>query len=363
MEGLHSEVWRLLHNKRYLIVLDDVWTDDQENWDKLKPLFGGVVGGSQIIITTRSQRAANMMNSPTFPYILEGLSEDACWSLLKQRAFRIGEEKKHPDLLPIGREIVKKCGGVPLAAKTLESLMLLKRERREWLVVQDSELWNLDKSENGILPALKLSYHHLSCCLKRCFSFCSIIPRGYEINKEKLIHQWMAAELLQFGSQEETPEDIGNDYFNYLISFFQDVKNCDVYGVHVGYKMHDLIYDLAQSRAGIDSVIMNHGFSPKLCSEVLHSSVVCNSRASSMIPEASYKAKHLPTLLLFSNGDFAEVPSKVFSSFECLRELGLSRCGLVVLDGSIGEHLLSVRYLNLSHTHIKELPCSIENLR
>ncbi|KAH7516685.1 hypothetical protein FEM48_Zijuj10G0161300 [Ziziphus jujuba var. spinosa] len=74
--------------------------------------------------------------------------------------------------------------------------------------------------------------------------------------------------------------------------------------------------------------------------------------ASSMIPEASYKAKHLPTLLLFSNGDFAEVPSKVFSSFECLRELGLSRCGLVVLDGSIAlpniANMPSLRHLNTS---------------
>ena len=252
MDALHTAVRDLLHGKRYLIVLDDVWTENQGDWDKLRPLFRSVVDGSKIIITTRSERVAHMTNSPTYPYHLEGLSEEACWSLFLQFAFRGGEVDKHQTLLPIGREIVKKCGGVALAAKTLGSLMRFRREEREWLAVQNSELWNLGESECNILPALRLSYHHLPPHLKRCFSFCSIFPRRFEIKKEKLIRQWMAAGLLEPSREGETPEDTGTDCFNALLwmSFFQEMKQCDTGGGTNGYRMHDIIYDLAQFVAG-----------------------------------------------------------------------------------------------------------------
>lgn len=363
MEELHSEVWNLLDNKRYLIVLDDVWIEDQDEWERLRPLFQGGVNGSKIIITTRSRKVALMMNSPTSPYYMEVLSEDACWSVFKQRAFQPGEEEKYSDLLPIGRQIVKKCGGVALAAKTLGSLMRLKRDQMGWLSVQNSELWKLGECENGILPALRLSYFHLPPHLKRCFAFCSIIPRRFQIHKEKLIHQWMAAGLIQPSIEGEPPEETGNDNFNHLLwmSFFQEVRDCHN-GMVIGYKMHDVIYDLVQSIAGTEFMILDYDSSPagRSIERVRHSSVVCDF-SSSDIPKALNKATHLRTLSLFSAGNFKRAPCKLYSSFKYLRELDLSVCGLEVLDDSIGE-LLFLRYLNLSHTHIKSLPYSIEKL-
>ncbi|KAL5537734.1 hypothetical protein UlMin_045813 [Ulmus minor] len=178
MERLHSELRRLLHKKRYLIVLDDVWTEDQDDWDKVRPLFGASSNkGSKIVITTQRKKVGRIINYPKTPvveYELKVLSEDNCWLLFRQRAFQQREEEKFPNLLRIGREIVRKCGGVALAAKSLGSLMLFKREEREWLYVRDNELWNLDEGQSGILPALRLSYSRLPLHLKRCFSFCSI---------------------------------------------------------------------------------------------------------------------------------------------------------------------------------------------
>ena len=172
MDALHSTIQSLLCNKRYLIVLDDVWTEDQDDWDKLRPLFQGGLDGSRILITTRSKRVAFLADSPTFPYHLRLLSEDACWSLFAQRTFKPGEEEKHLALLPIGQQIVRKCRGLALSVKTLGSLMRFKRDAKEWMFVRDSELWNLDECECGILRALKLSYSHLPLHLKRCLSFC-----------------------------------------------------------------------------------------------------------------------------------------------------------------------------------------------
>ncbi|KAL5541233.1 hypothetical protein UlMin_042706 [Ulmus minor] len=361
MNALHSALWSLLRKKRYLIVLDDVWTEDPDDWEKLKPLLRGGADGSKILITTRSRKVEFMMDSPTFPYYLQGLSDDACWLLFMKRAFRRGEEEKYPALLPIGRQIVRKCGGLALAAKTLGSLLRFKREAREWLFVQDSELWKLNECGSGILPILRLSYLHLPLHLKRCFAFCSIFPRNFEFKKDKLIHLWIAEGLIH-STNEKLLEDIGNDHFNDLlwISFFEEVKH---YGndVVMGYKMHDVIYDLVRSMTGSEYTMLDcRRSSPGSFKQIRHVSVVCDFN-SSMIAEELYDAKHLRTLLLFSEGNFGQLSYKLCSSFRYLIVLDLSGSGLVKWDQPI-TFFSCLRFLDLSYTPIKRLPPGIEYL-
>ncbi|KAK9287230.1 hypothetical protein L1049_015643 [Liquidambar formosana] len=361
LDVLQSKLWGLLHKKRYLLVLDDLWNEDQDEWDKLRPFFRSGVDGSKIIVTTRSKKVGLLIDGPTFPYYLKGLPEDDCWNLFKKRAFYQGEEEEYPNLFPIGKSIVKKCGGVPLAAKTLGSLMRFKREEREWLFVQNSELWNLDACQSGLIPALGLSYFHLPPHLKRCFVFCAIFPKYYDIKKEKLIHLWMAEGLILSAEGGKPPEDIGNDYFNDLLwmSFFQDVDSCNDGGI-TGYRMHDIIHDLARSVAGKGSLILEHGLPASSLASTRRSSVVSDFKTST-IPEALYEAKHLRTLLLFPGGGFVETPHKLFSSFKYLRVLDLNGCGLIRLDESIGG-LRCLRYIDLSYTHVKSLPDTIYDL-
>lgn len=373
LDALYSEVRDLLQKKRYLIVLDDVWTENSNDWDQLRPLFTAGIDGSKIIVTTRSQKVALMTNSPNSIYSLKELPDDACRSLLLQRAFPQGDEEKHPTLLPIGEQIVTKCKGVALAAKTLGSLLKLKRGIGEWEIVRDSELWNLDESKNEILPALRLSYFHLPLHLKRCFSFCSIFPRNYEFQKDKLIRLWMAEGFIQCSSDGggkkpinggEEPENVGNDYFNDLLwmSFFQDIRQGED-GVVIGYKMHDVIYDLAQSVAGTECILLDRGLrTPTSFKQIRHSAVVGDFR-SSAIPEELYEARrHLRTLLLFSGGNLEEVPKKLYSSLKCLFVLDLSGSGLRILDDSI-RALFHLKYLDLSHTRITRLPDKIRGLQ
>ncbi|KAJ8643402.1 hypothetical protein MRB53_005180 [Persea americana] len=121
MESLQSRLRKTVSGKRYLLVLDDVWNENQEAWLQLKSLLNVGKKGSKIIATTRSNIVANLMGTlPT--HHLKGSSEEDCWSLFKQRAFPNRDEETYPDLVPIGREIVKKCKVVPLVAKTLKLL-------------------------------------------------------------------------------------------------------------------------------------------------------------------------------------------------------------------------------------------------
>ncbi|XP_037491101.1 LOW QUALITY PROTEIN: disease resistance protein RGA2-like [Jatropha curcas] len=353
---IRSKLLDLLHKKRCLIVLDDVWTEDLDDWEKLRPLFRGGDVGSKIIITTRSIKVGMILDSPTFPYYLEVLDEEDSWTLFRQRAFRVGEEENYPNLLPIGKQIVKKCGGLPLATKTLGSLMRFKRDERGWLLVASSELWSSNVDHGGILPSLMLSYRHIPSHLKRCFAFCSIFPKNYEIKKEKLIHLWIAEGfILQEG--DEPAEDIGNQYFNDLvwICFFQKAEKCDN-----RYKMHDTIHDLARYVAGKEFLILEKCPASNNLAQVRHSSII-SKFGSFSVPEALYKAGHLRTLMLIVGGDLQEVPKKLFLHFRYLLVLDLNSSGLKKLEESIGG-LFCLKYLDLSYTFIRILPQTIRYL-
>ncbi|KAL7188017.1 hypothetical protein ACSBR1_037957 [Camellia fascicularis] len=132
LDSLQRKLCDMLNGKRYLIVLDDVWDEDPDKWDALK-----------------------------------------------QQAFGRGNEE-HPNLVAIGKEIVKKCGGVPIAAKALGGLMRFKSQEKEWL-------------------------------------------HGSAISKEELIHLSMANGYISCKGGWE-PEDIGDQICNELclISFFQE---------------------------------------------------------------------------------------------------------------------------------------------
>ncbi|XP_058079924.1 putative disease resistance protein RGA3 [Magnolia sinica] len=355
MDQLQRHLREKLSGKKFLLVLDDVWEENPENWDRLKQLLRGGARGSKIIVTTRSKKVASIMG--TIPSLhLTTLSEADCWSLFKQRAFVHGRQE-HPNLVMHGKEIVKKCGGVPLAAKTLGSLMRLKTEEREWLLVRESEIWNLPEEDNHILPALKLSYYHLPSHLKQCFAYCSIFPKNYRIEKKKLIRLWMAEGFLQSSDGIKQMEDIGGEYFNNLLwrSFFQDVHND---GNIEWCKMHDLVHDVACSVAGNECSILkvknavnisNMSRARRLSLDYEYSNCVLT------VQNDMRTANHLRTLLVL-RGWNVSVPRELLVHFMCLRVLDLSDANVTMeLLVSIGE-LKHLRYLDLSITEIQALP-------
>ncbi|XP_058079928.1 putative disease resistance protein RGA3 [Magnolia sinica] len=367
MEQLQRHLRELLSEKKFLLVLDDVWDEKPMNWDRLKQFLRGGARGSKIIVTTRSETVASIMG--TIPsHQLPVLSENDCWSLFKQRAFGHGRQE-HPNLVMHGKEIVKKCGGVPLAAKTLGSLMRLKTEEREWLLVSQSEIWNLPKEDNHILPALKLSYYHLPSHLKQCFAYCSIFPKDYRIEKKKLIRLWMAEGFLQSSDGIKQMEDIGGEYFNNLLwRSFQDVQKDDD-GNIVWCKMHDLVHDLASSVAGNECSILkvNNAVNISNMSRARRLSLECESNNCVLTVQNGLRtANHLRTLLVLGRSKNVSIPCELLVHFLYLRVLDLSYTNVTMESlVSIGE-LKHLRYLDLSETEIQALPesiCSLHHLQ
>ncbi|XP_040938159.1 putative disease resistance protein RGA3 [Gossypium hirsutum] len=143
---------------------------------------------------------------------LDKLSDDDCLSIFTQHALKVRNFDGHPQFKEIGEKIVRRCNGLPLAAKSIGSLLRIVNCHREWERIYESELWNLPEEQCGIIPALRLSYHHLLSYLKRCFAYCSILPKDYEFEEEEIILLWRAEVLLQ---QKAMPQikDLGNQYF------------------------------------------------------------------------------------------------------------------------------------------------------
>ncbi|XP_077226283.1 putative disease resistance protein RGA1 [Tasmannia lanceolata] len=355
LEVMGKKLQNIICEKRFLLVLDDVWNEDGGKWDNLKQILKCKVKGSKIIVTTRNKTVASMMGALDDSLLhLTGLSFSDCLSLFERQAFGSGRSEKPKNLVPIGEEIVKKCGGVPLAAKALGRLLCLEREEASWLSVRDSQIWKLE--ENEILPALILSYINLPSHLRQCFSFCSVFPKGFTIRKEELILLWMANGFVTPNETMEL-EDIGNKIFNDLLwrSFFQDIEKDDS-GNITSCKMHDLVHDLAQSVIGNKCHIVDR---EKIVDIPTSTRYVYSHLPSLLKEQRLYKAKTIRTILW---DDVYSVPSNI-KKLRYLRCLDLSDIGVREIPHSIC-NLKQLRYIDLSRNFdIETLPESITNLQ
>jgi hypothetical protein len=240
MNTLVIDLHKKIDGKRYLLVLDDLWEHDRKKWLSLENLLKGGARGSRILVTTREMKVAKIVQTVE-PHVLSCLNENQSWSLFKQIAFENGQELENLSIKALGMEIIEKCRGVPLAIKTIGSLLYGTNSKKEWLSFKDKELSKVVQNENDILHTLRLTYDHLPSHLEQCFAYYSVFPKDYKINKEILIQQWMAQGFTMV-DENECLEDVGHEYFMNLLwrSFFQEVEE-DEWG-NINFKIYDLIY-------------------------------------------------------------------------------------------------------------------------
>ncbi|XP_010088666.2 putative disease resistance protein RGA3, partial [Morus notabilis] len=371
MDPLQRRLQDILKRKRFLLVLDDVWNEDQEQWDKLKYVLACGSNGASIVVTTRLKKVASFMGTVPMHY-LSGLSEYDCWLLFKQRAFA-NQREELPNLVKIGKEIVRKCKGVPLAAKALGGLMRFKTEEHEWLSVMQSEFWNLPQDESSILPALRLSYFNLPIEQRRCFAYCAVFPKDYKIGKERLIHLWMANGLIS-SKRGLDAEDIGDEILDelYWRSFIQDIVK-DSFDDISSFRMHDLVHDLAQSIVEDECRIVevdDNTHLINLSKRVRHLTLSTSREKIIDIP----CAESLRTFMVLSDGTFYGDYNLKFSSLRAFdaKYIWLSTPLPALLSNLKHlrnlKHLCNLkhlRYLNLSNSDIEILPgsvCSLNHL-
>uniref|UniRef100_A0A0E0RD47 NB-ARC domain-containing protein n=1 Tax=Oryza rufipogon TaxID=4529 RepID=A0A0E0RD47_ORYRU len=234
-----------LNGNKFLLVLDDAWHKNQYDWERFMLYLKSGSPGSRILLTTRDQGVAEAVES-TCTYKLAFLSDEDSWNLFQQ-SLRLAAKGLPSEFVEIGREIIKKCGGVPLAIKILAGVLRNKKTVDAWCALRDSNMWNVDDIEDRVFASLRLSYFHLPDHLKQCFVYCSIFPKGYKIYKHQLIGEWIANGFINPMNEIEQVEDVANDCFDSLLKvhFLQDLE-VDEYDEMEICKMHDLVLDLTR---------------------------------------------------------------------------------------------------------------------
>ncbi|KAL1107630.1 hypothetical protein V6Z11_D03G059200 [Gossypium hirsutum] len=296
---------------------NNVWNEDNRKWVEFKNLLAGGASGRRIVVTTRSNRVAEITGTIPCHY-LKAFPYEKSLSLFLKFAFKKGKEKQHPNLVKIGQAIMKKCQGIPLVVKELRSLLFFKTSEQEWTLVRDSERWKLMEKDNEIFSIMKLSCDQLSPQLKQCFAYCSLYPNDYCFNEFNLIAFWMADGLLESPSKNENPYDIDYDE-GYIFDTF---------------KMHHLFHDLALSVSKNECCVVN-----------------------SFEENTAFGIRHMWLI------NFNQNPSEFLNRFGHLRSLKLPDFDKSFIETLLPKwigYLKHLRFLDLSNCpNIKKLPNSL----
>ncbi|KAJ0499725.1 putative virus X resistance protein-like, coiled-coil [Helianthus annuus] len=374
LNQLQKALTEQFKDKRFLLVVDDVWSEKYGDWENLVRPFLSCAPGSRIIMTTRKEQLLKQIGFHNVDR-LKSLSNEDALRLFAVHALGVDNFDSHTTLKPQGEGIVKKCGCLPLALKAIGRLLRTKTDREDWDEVLNSEIWDVEignATENGkdvensdkIVPALRISYHELSADLKQLFAYCSLFPKDFLFDKEELVSLWMAEGFL---NPSKLPERLGREYFEILLSrsFFQHAPNDESLFI-----MHDLMNDLATFVAGEFFLRFDNHMKTKTeaLAKYRHMSFTREHYVGYQKFEAFKGAKSLRTFLAVSLGvdkGWYYLSSKILGDLlpelTLLRVLSLSRFEISEVPEFIGT-LKHLRYLNLSRTNIKELPENVGNL-
>ncbi|KAF3434087.1 hypothetical protein FNV43_RR25190 [Rhamnella rubrinervis] len=389
-----------LKRKRYLVVLDDIWSI--EAWDCIRSAFPMTVRnlGSKVLFTTRNKEVATFADPLSSPIELPFLTLEASWELLQRKAFSRdagGYRCCLPEFEELGIEMAKRCQGLPLALVVLGGLLKTKNSLDEWKKVLSDVNSHLNKLHSGqqyegVHEILALSYYDLPYNLKPCFLYLGNFPEDFAVPKRRLVRLWIGEGFIHTptrGDTKQTLEDIAERYLEQLIDrCMVQVARRDSIGVGVKTcRMHDLMRDLCTLKAKEESFarIINKYESKMIFADsasshhlgigqsrriVLHLGCdldckehwLCNliGMHTMNTPWAEQVHCHLRSLLCL--GGAISVSALSLRNFRMLRVLELRIVGSKI-PARIG-NLIHLRYLRLSAPRKRiYLPSSIGNLR
>ncbi|XP_034569924.1 disease resistance protein RGA5-like [Setaria viridis] len=241
-----------LLNKRYLIIIDDVWS--KSAWEKVRCALPQNNHSSRILTTTRIESVAkSCCSDPDDPiYRIEPLNESDSKVLFFKRIFG-DKEGCPPQLKEVSNQIMKKCCGSPLATISIASLLASKpvmlKEQREKLLISIGSALEKNPDLEGMKQILSLSYYDLPYHLKICFLYLSFFPEDFKIERDSLIQQWIPEGFVGI-ERGLSVEEVAEGYFNELInrSMVQPMDiNCD--GRAHACRVQDVMLELILSKA------------------------------------------------------------------------------------------------------------------
>ncbi|XP_058114059.1 disease resistance protein RPM1-like [Magnolia sinica] len=362
---LRRTIYNYLKGTGYLLVLDDIW--DSHVWDDVKDALPNEAGG-KIIITTRNDDVASPVGERCKVQKPEPLSHDLAWELFCRNAFWNNDPKgtcpQH--LIGVGKALVRRCNGLPLAIVVIGGLMSKKSTIvSEWIDVLKNRDWELSHNQDleRLNKALLMSYRYLPLHLKLCFLYCGMFPEDRQIKRKKLIRMWVAEGFVG-GNPRKTPEEVSNDYFAQLINrnLLLPVID-DRTGELIACRVHDLMRDIAiymLKKEGFGTILTNR--------DVTNGEINVDGKQRHLAIQnceigilSSTVGLNPRSLVVFNVNDFPSSSCRMLLDFKLLRVLDLDGIQVSNLPDDVGS-LIHLRYLSLRRTQIKSLPNSVKRL-
>ncbi|TVU13858.1 hypothetical protein EJB05_37289, partial [Eragrostis curvula] len=352
---LSRKLSRAVDKKSFLFVLDDVW--EHEVWTNLLRTPLDTADRGAILVTTRNDTVARAIGVEDI-YRVELMSEEVGWELL-WKSMDIIEETEVQNLRDLGIEIVRMCGGLPLAIKVI-ARVLASEEKTEnkWRKVMRKSAWSMSKLHVELRGALYLSYNELPRYLKQCFLYCALYHENFIMHRDDLIRFWVAEGFVE-EQEEQLLEDTAEEYYYELLyrNLLQPVPGYLDYSF---CKMHDLFRQLAGHLLGEEYFCGDPlSFGSKTLSRLRRVSIF-SDKDSLIIPNIEKVQIKVRTL----NIRFAKSPdleNAIFGRFMSLRVLNLTGSLIRMIPSSIG-NMIHLRSLDLDLTVISSLPETISSL-
>ncbi|XP_066334123.1 putative disease resistance protein RGA3 [Miscanthus floridulus] len=361
---LECALKQAMRQKKLLVVMDDVWSEDVWSGLLSAPLADAAAPGSRVLVTTRNDEVARKMKA-RYVHRVGKLEGDDAWVLLKKQVVsdEIDEVEVDGLLKDIGMKIVEKCEGLPLAIKVLGGhLFHISKTRDAWARVCDHFAWSISGIDDDINKAVYLSYEELPSDLKQCFEYCSLFPNNEPIRCEGIVNLWISEGYVnnKTTALSELFEDVGLKHYRELVSRNLLEPKKGSYG-HSACTMHDVIRSFAQYITKHEGVLVGEGqdanialaAAPKIRRLCISNKVV--------EPSILRKQVSLRTLMLF--GSTVVNSKELWSNLSsCLRVLYLDNVNLDELPDTIC-HLKHLRCLSLCATSISTIPEVIGDLQ
>ncbi|XP_024317546.1 putative disease resistance RPP13-like protein 3 [Brachypodium distachyon] len=384
VENLIHRLREHLQDKRYFIVIDDLW--DTEAWKIIRLGLVNNDHGSKIITTTRNIAVASCCCSQQgHIYEMKPLSFDDSKRLFFTRAFG-SDDLCYPHLAEVSKQILEKCAGLPLAIITLSSLLADEHAEDKWnrvLAIIGSALAK-DPGADKMTKILSLSYFDLPHHLRTCFLYLSLYPEDYQINKQSLINKWIAEGFIH-EIQGWSKHELGETYFNDLInrSLIQPINV--KYGQTKACRVHDIILDFIKCKAAQENFVTSfddvehrdtsgHRLVRRLSVNslkngkvaLLISPILSHVRSLAVFGDlVQYSLRSFPALRMLDLAECSELENRHLTNIGklfLLKYLRIGQCQITELPKEIGE-LRYLETLDISGTRIYKLPSTFTNLK
>ncbi|KAI3708678.1 hypothetical protein L2E82_38021 [Cichorium intybus] len=350
-----------LKDIKYLLLLDDV----TEDLDLNKIGVPINENGSKIVFTTRLPHACSSI--ATRQTSIRRLSGKEALYMFKSVLDRphLEENANIKRLMP---KIVKWCDNHPLMIKVTAGVFRVKETEESW----HDGLKKLKTQPFQGIDAMEEMYELLACCFKtlkvtqkKCFFYSAMYPEDSDIQKDCLLDNWAAEELLDTVDDVEGTRTNGREMLDYLkmVSLLEENTSLQCIRMNKLIRLAAL-YNMSTDENKESLVKSGEALEKPLDVECWKDKRWISLGDSKMnrLPDQP-ECPILSTLFLQKNPNLKIVPQAFFKHMKCLRVLDLYNMRITSLPSSLLQ-LVTLKVLYLQNcVALVELHHDIGNLK